>query len=94
MGNAQSLTRTSGALDLFVAELGGDIIYEGRYADVLRAPLDSAHIPVQPGLRAVPEDGEMPPQEWVLGREDLHQARPGHELAEVPQEAEGCVCFL
>ncbi|KAI0729483.1 hypothetical protein C8Q72DRAFT_307334 [Fomitopsis betulina] len=28
MGNAQSLTRTTGALDSFVAELGGDIIYE------------------------------------------------------------------
>ncbi|KAI0922943.1 hypothetical protein AcV5_009802 [Taiwanofungus camphoratus] len=28
MGNAQSLTRTSGALDSFVAELGGDIVYE------------------------------------------------------------------
>ena len=49
MGNAHSLTRTSGALDLFVAELGGDIIYAGRYADVLRAPLNSAHIPVQSG---------------------------------------------
>lgn len=31
MGNAQSLTRTTGALDSFVAELGGDIIYERRY---------------------------------------------------------------
>ncbi|RPD52474.1 ARM repeat-containing protein [Lentinus tigrinus ALCF2SS1-7] len=29
MGNAQSLTRTSGALDSFVAELGGDVVYEG-----------------------------------------------------------------
>ncbi|GBE83600.1 Putative serine/threonine-protein kinase [Sparassis crispa] len=29
MGNAQSLTRTSGALDSFVAELGGDMVYEG-----------------------------------------------------------------
>ncbi|EED79789.1 predicted protein [Postia placenta Mad-698-R] len=28
MGNAQSLIRTSGALDSFVAELGGDIVYE------------------------------------------------------------------
>ncbi|OBZ66825.1 putative serine/threonine-protein kinase VPS15 [Grifola frondosa] len=28
MGNAQSLTRTSGALDSFVADLGGDIVYE------------------------------------------------------------------
>ncbi|TFY67174.1 hypothetical protein EVJ58_g1791 [Rhodofomes roseus] len=28
MGNVQSLTRTTGALDSFVAELGGDIIYE------------------------------------------------------------------
>ncbi|KAI0753275.1 hypothetical protein C8Q80DRAFT_1096117 [Daedaleopsis nitida] len=28
MGNAQSLTRTSGALDSFVAELGGDVVYE------------------------------------------------------------------
>ncbi|KAI1788273.1 hypothetical protein LXA43DRAFT_1025990 [Ganoderma leucocontextum] len=28
MGNAQSLTRTSGALDSFVVELGGDIVYE------------------------------------------------------------------
>lgn len=32
MGNAQSLTRTSGALDSFVAELGGDVVYERRYA--------------------------------------------------------------
>lgn len=30
MGNAQSLIRTSGALDSFVAELGGDIVYERR----------------------------------------------------------------
>ena len=30
MGNAQSLTRTSGALDSFVAELGGDVVYERR----------------------------------------------------------------
>lgn len=33
MGNAHSgfnLTRTSGALDSFVAELGGDIIYDKR----------------------------------------------------------------
>ncbi|KAI0327534.1 hypothetical protein GY45DRAFT_1373135 [Cubamyces sp. BRFM 1775] len=29
MGNAQSLTRTSGALDSFVTELGGDVVYEG-----------------------------------------------------------------
>ncbi|KZT00186.1 ARM repeat-containing protein [Laetiporus sulphureus 93-53] len=29
MGNAQSLTRTTGALDSFVAELGADIVYEG-----------------------------------------------------------------
>ncbi|KAI0634092.1 hypothetical protein C8Q77DRAFT_1109727 [Trametes polyzona] len=28
MGNVQSLTRTSGALDSFVAELGGDVVYE------------------------------------------------------------------
>ncbi|KIP05625.1 hypothetical protein PHLGIDRAFT_128766 [Phlebiopsis gigantea 11061_1 CR5-6] len=28
MGNAQSLTRTSGALDSFVAELGNDVVYE------------------------------------------------------------------
>ncbi|KAH8101738.1 hypothetical protein BXZ70DRAFT_970824 [Cristinia sonorae] len=28
MGNAQSLTRTSGALDSFVAELGPDVVYE------------------------------------------------------------------
>lgn len=36
MGNAHSgstLTRTTGALDSFVAELGGDIIYEKRYGD-------------------------------------------------------------
>lgn len=31
MGHAQSLTRTSGALDSFVAELGGDVVYERRY---------------------------------------------------------------
>jgi hypothetical protein len=31
MGNAQSLTRTSGALDSFVAELGSDLIYDKRY---------------------------------------------------------------
>lgn len=31
MGNAQSLTRTSGALDSFVAELGPDVVYERRY---------------------------------------------------------------
>ena len=31
MGNVQSLTRTTGALDSFVAELGGDIVYERRY---------------------------------------------------------------
>ncbi|OCH92765.1 hypothetical protein OBBRIDRAFT_886008 [Obba rivulosa] len=28
MGNVQSLTRTSGALDSFIADLGGDIVYE------------------------------------------------------------------
>ncbi|KAH9916914.1 uncharacterized protein B0H18DRAFT_1036508 [Fomitopsis serialis] len=28
MGNVQSLTRTTGALDSFVAELGGDMVYE------------------------------------------------------------------
>jgi phosphoinositide-3-kinase, regulatory subunit 4 len=33
MGNAQSLTRTSGALDSFVAELGSDLIYDKRYGD-------------------------------------------------------------
>lgn len=35
MGNAQSgstLTRTTGALDSYVAELGGDIVYEKRQA--------------------------------------------------------------
>jgi len=34
MGNTHSgfnLTRTSGALDSFVADLGGDIVYEKRY---------------------------------------------------------------
>lgn len=30
MGNAQSLIRTSGALDSFVTELGSDIVYERR----------------------------------------------------------------
>lgn len=30
MGNAQSLTRTSGALDSFIAELGPDVVYERR----------------------------------------------------------------
>jgi phosphoinositide-3-kinase regulatory subunit 4 len=34
MGNTHSgfnFTRTSGALDSFVAELGGDIVYDKRY---------------------------------------------------------------
>lgn len=37
MGNTQSvstLTRTTGALDSFVAELAGDIVFEKRYADI------------------------------------------------------------
>jgi phosphoinositide-3-kinase, regulatory subunit 4 len=37
MGNIQSgsaLTRTTGALDSFVTELGGDVIYEKRWAHV------------------------------------------------------------
>lgn len=40
MGNTQSastLTRTTGALDSFVTELGGDIIYEKGYATVAEA---------------------------------------------------------
>ena len=40
MGNTQSvstLTRTTGALDSFVAELGGDIVYEKRSATVAEA---------------------------------------------------------
>ena len=31
MGNAQSLTRTSGALDSFVSDLGADVLYERRH---------------------------------------------------------------
>lgn len=37
MGNTQSastLTRTTGALDSFVAELAGDIVYEKRYVTI------------------------------------------------------------
>ena len=93
MGNAQSLTRTSGALDLFVAELGGDIVYEGRCAYMLAVLPGRTHRHTQFGLGAVFEDCEMSTQERVLGREDLHQARPGHEFAEVPQKAKGCVHF-
>jgi hypothetical protein len=31
MGNAQSVTRSIGALDSFVAELGNDLVYDKRY---------------------------------------------------------------
>ena len=84
MGNAQSLTRTSGALDLFVAELGGDIVYEGRCVYTLFVASCFTHRSVQLGLCAVSEDCEVSSQAWLPCREDIHQARPGHELAQVP----------
>ena len=84
MGNAQSLTRTSGALDLFVAELGGDIVYEGRYAHALSGMLEDIHMHMQSRLRAVSEDGQVSTQEWVPRGEGLHQAGPGDESAQVP----------
>ena len=84
MGNAQSLTRTSGALDLFVAELGGDIVYEGRCVCIIFVASCFTHRSVQLGLCAFLEDREMPSQTWLPRREDIHQAGPGHELAQVP----------
>ena len=50
---------------------------------------------VQPGLGTVPEDSEVPAQERLSGGQDIHQAGPGSELEEVPQEAQEYVaCIL
>ena len=83
MGNAQSLTRTSGALDSFVAELGGDVVYERRCVFVAEINWSCTYERVQPGLGTVLEDGEVPAQERLLGGQNVHQARPGAESEEV-----------
>jgi hypothetical protein len=59
MGNAQSLTRTSGALDSFVAELGTDLVYDKRYVGVMLQDKYLVTLP-QLRLRSIPQDREMP----------------------------------
>ena len=52
MGNAQSMIRTSGALDSFVADLGPDIVYEGRYVRALHRIRLLAYMSLALGLLA------------------------------------------
>ena len=56
MGNAQSMIRTSGALDSFVAELGPDIIYEGRYVHLVMNYTNIVLISLKPRIGALSED--------------------------------------
>ena len=83
MGNAQSLTRTSGALDSFVVELGGDVVYERRCVFAVGIRSSCTYERVQPGLSTVLEDGEVPAQERLPGGQDIHQAGPRTESEEV-----------
>ena len=81
MGNAQSLTRTSGALDSFVSDLGADVLYERRYASEARTLVpETRHSrllpPSQFEFSQVPEDGSMSAPEWTTGCQDIYQARP------------------
>lgn len=79
MGNAHSgsaLTRTTVALDSFVSELGGDIIFEKKYVRASRVPqsrLGNSYRS-QLGFCTVLEDREMPTSEWLSRHQDLHQA--------------------
>jgi len=70
MGNTHSginLTRTSGALDSFVADLGGDIMYEKRcaYILVVLICLPPNKYP-QPWLSSISEDGQVSASTWLL----------------------------
>jgi len=75
MGNVHSgsaLTRTTVALDSYVAELGGDIIFEKRCVLV---PFP-CHVSLiwfpKLGFSAIYEDCQMPPSERILGYQDIH----------------------
>lgn len=78
MGNAQPgsmLTRTTGALDSYVAELGNDIIFDKRSPisiPVLLSQADEDLIP-KPRFSSVSEDSEMSTSEWIPGGQDIHQ---------------------
>ncbi len=65
MGNTQSgstLTRTTGALDSFVAELGGEILYEKRsVASCILAAIFCDACP-QSGFCTILKDREMSAQ--------------------------------
>ena len=82
-GGRAILTRTSGALDSFVAELGGDVVYERRCVFAVGIRSSCTYERVQPGLSTVLEDGEVPAQERLLGGQDIHQAGPWAEFEEV-----------
>lgn len=75
MGNVHSgsaLTRTTVALDSYVAELGGDIIFEKKCVAILfpfGVPL--IRFP-KLGFSAIYENCQMPSSEWIPGYQDIY----------------------
>ena len=82
-GGRAILTRTSGALDSFVAGLGGDVVYERRCVSLVEISLSCTYEHVQPALGTGLTDGKVPAQEWLFGGQDIRQARPRAEPQEV-----------
>lgn len=79
MGNVQSgstLTRTTGALDSFVAELGGDIIYDKRYTHITFVCHSITQVaPTKHCTVSLPQDRQMQTPQWLSRSQDIHQAR-------------------
>ena len=75
MGNVQSgsaLTRTTVALDSYVAELGGDIIFEKKCVpSSFRFVFLSFGFP-KLGFSAIHEDRKMPSSERIPSYQDIH----------------------
>ncbi|KAI0822421.1 hypothetical protein BC628DRAFT_1429686 [Trametes gibbosa] len=80
MGNAQSLTRTSGALDSYVTELGGDVVYERRCAISRCCSSGITHKSSQSWIRTFLEDSRMPSQDGYLVVKIFIKPDPGLSL--------------
>lgn len=88
MGNTQSLTRTGGALDSFIADLGSDLVFEKR-CDIYGSPVFLSLMSHSKSWNgAFSEDREMPPPLWICGGEGLHQAGPWPKPKELSSEVE------
>jgi hypothetical protein len=75
MGNVHSgsaLTRTTVALDSYVAELGGDIIFEKKCVAISSISYFSHSVSKKLGFSAIYEDCKMPSSERISCYQDIH----------------------